>query len=386
MTSRYFDTGMNGPQDSLGFWLDQEIVTGIQSFRGQFGYFDGSALSPYLPILEDMINNGGFLKLVIGANPGDPASKNDLESLLSLTCNSENSSITLIAYSVGLFHPKTIHVVRENGTEVSVVSSANFTRNGLGHNIEAGLILNTSESSTQIAAAIDRWSNIEDDGVFQISTIDDINLLCTNGLAVSSTVRRDIRRQQRPGPADIGRGTLPIGWRPRNAANNAQNNQIATPPPVEEELVLPTTVTHHWAKKMARSDAQQVPEGTNPTGKLRLGQARFPIDQSTWFRNVFFRDLNWIQSVRRGVIYDEVHVPFRVSIQGAPWMPVVLKIDHADHRAANQRNVTTVLSWGHQLGTWLRNNSQVDNWVILEKDTNDQFWISFANAQPDWAP
>jgi hypothetical protein len=65
---------------------------------------------------------------------------------------------------------------------------------------------------------------------------------------------------------------------------------------------------------------------------------------------------------------------------------MTLRVDHAPHRIADQHNVPTVLGWGSSLGRWLRQNNQQGNWVILEKDLNGEYWLSFQAGRPDWAP
>ena len=44
-------------------------------------------------------------------------------------------------HSNAFYHPKTIHIVREDSSAVALVGSGNFTLQGLGVNVEAGVIL-----------------------------------------------------------------------------------------------------------------------------------------------------------------------------------------------------------------------------------------------------
>ncbi len=101
---------------------------------------------------------------------------------------------------------------------------------------------------------------------------------------------------------------------------------------------------------------------------------------------MLFGDQQWVQSQRRGTTYEELHVLFRVSRHGDPWVPMTLKVDHGAHRVANQNNVPTVLSWGPELGVWLRDNNQVGHWVAMERDVNGDFWLSVQAVKPAWAP
>ncbi len=361
MTNRYFDTGLNGPEDSLGFMLDQEIVTGIQSFRGQFGYFDGAALNPYLPVLEHMVNNGGTLKLVIGANPGDPASKDDLESILSLTGDSDNSSLTLVAYSGALFHPKTIHLVRENGTEVSVVSSANFTRSGLGRNVEAGLILDSaageSESINQIAAAIDQWATSTDNGIHQIRSAEDIDNLVEHMLAVDPATRRRIKQRQRTDrTTNTGRGTRPVGWVPQAKPNEQDPTDLVDelPEAVGENQNAPAIGEQGellWQSKPLTQRDLNIPEadGTHKTGSMNLdkGLLDSEIDHRHYFRDSVFSELEWEPASTATV--EESFAKFQLVINEIGFGIFDLRIGHTtstNTRSYEQRNAMTRLSWG----------------------------------------
>lgn len=204
---RYFDTGHNGPADSLGRWLDTELVAGVRSFRGQFGFFDGAALRPFAPVLQGMVAAGGTLRLVIGANTGDPPTIDDLAALLLLLGPANRTSLTVVALSRALFHAKTMHVERADGKRFGVVSSANFTRMGLGHSVDAGLILEAATGMEgtvhQIAAAIDRWATTTERGVYQVRTLADIEMLRGRRLAVSAAARRAIRARQRAGTSVV---------------------------------------------------------------------------------------------------------------------------------------------------------------------------------------
>lgn len=400
---RYLDSGHGGPDECLGLWLDGELTADIRSFRGQFGFYDGAAIRKYTPNLAAMLARGGTLRLVIGANGGDPPTTDDLTALLPLLANGDRARLTVVGFGNALFHPKTLHLVRANGQAVAVVGSANLTAKGLGHNVEAGVVLEsaaqTDAAVQRIAQAIDRWGTCGDGGVHQVRTAADIEALRTLGLVVTPGARRRLRSRQQAQAAPGGRGTRARGWQPPPGAapaadlpegEGAGEAAPAAPAAAGEAPApapaAPAAIAQRWAKLLKRSDAQQVPAGTNPTGKLRLGQARFPIDQETWFREVLFGDQEWVASERRGVTYEEVHVPFHVSRHGDPWVPMTLKLDHGAHRVADQNNVPTVLSWGPELGSWLRENNQIGNWVAIEKDVNGDYWLSIQATKPAWAP
>lgn len=393
MTITYLDSGVGGPEECLGRWLDGELLDGIRAFRGQFGFFDLSALRKFLPVLQAMVDNGGIFRLVIGANNGDPASIADVNALLPLVTGDGNARLAIVGLSNALFHPKTLHLVRANDTPVGVVGSANLTSKGLGHNVEAGIVIESSDANRhaldRIGAAIDYWFDCADAGVYEIASDADAARLVEMGLIVPASTRRRLRSANRARGTVVGRGTRTAGWRPPQTPGVDEPPEVEGGEPQEFAGGLPAeraAIAARWCKLLRSSDAQQVRQGTNPTGKLRLAKARFGIDQTTYFREEFFGTEEWIEVDRRGTMYEEAHVRFTIARPGHEATNVTLRVDHAPHRVADQNNVPTVLGWGHEIGQWLRNNDQAGRWAVLEKDLDGHYWLSFQADKPEWAP
>lgn len=378
---RYFDTGQNGAADSLGRWLDRELVAGIRSFRGQFGYFDGSALRPFLPVLQGMVAGGGMLRLVIGANSGDPAVTTDLAELLSLLEPADRTSLTVVALSGALFHPKTMHLEYDDTRRFGVVSSANLTRNGLGRNVEAGIILEaaagTDATIQQIASAIDRWANSTEPGVFQVRVAADIDSLRALGLAVTPAARREIRRRQRTGTTAAGRGTRPVAWRPPNAPVDSPDEDaeeiegaiepLPAPPaggPIDTQEEVRVAIeplpagpavgrpplTLLWQSKPLTRRDLTIPNaaGTNQTGSINLdkGLLAEDVDHRHFFRDQVFEHLAW---EHRSRTVDEAFAHFALVIDGVHLGEFDLPIRHSTSTTSEtylQRNAMTRLSWG----------------------------------------
>lgn len=396
---RYIDSGAGGPETCLGKWLDEVLVPGIGAFRGQFGFYDGSALRDFIPVLSEMVVRGGTFRLVVGANGSDLLSREDLEALLPLvTAGDGRCKLSVVGLSSALFHPKTLHIIQASGKAVAVVGSANLTAKGLGHHVEAGVVIEEADTThavlDEIKAAIDRWADCDDDGVHQVLTDEDIRRLFDLGLVVSAGTRRRMRGRQRDRTRAGGRGRRPTGWRPAAGAPGGGGVAGAEEPPeVEgagegEGAGAPeqVEVIHRWCKQLSRSDALQTPAGTNITGKLRLGRAQHEIDKNVFFRHQMFGEEEWVQTVRRGQNVDEAHIEFEVYLHGEYFGPQLLLVDHGEHRIADQNNVPTVLGWGHELAAWLKANPQTGNWVVLERDENGVNWLRIQGDAPDWAP
>lgn len=356
---RYFDTGQNGAADSLGHWLDRELVSGVRSFRGQFGFFDGAALRPFVPVLQGMVAAGGTLRLVIGANTGDPPTTADLAVLLSLVGPADRTALTVVALSGALFHPKAMHLERADGRKFGVVSSANFTRKGLGHSVEAGLILEsvaaTDVTVEQIAAAIDRWATAADSGVYQVRTADDIEVLRAHGLAVTSAARRAIRSRQRTGATSTGRGTRHVGWRPPAAPAELPEDEAEE---IEEAVELaavtaaaPVTFTLMWQSKPLKNRDLTIPEGesSNQTGSMNLdkGLLSTEVDHRHFFRDRVFEYLNWEPTKKPTV--QKTFAKFRLYVDGTDLGEFDTRIAHTtstNTQSYLQKNAMTRLSWG----------------------------------------
>jgi len=138
---RYIDSASRQLDDTLYSWLEARLPEATR-FACQTGYFRFDALEPFADDVRRMLEAGGRLDLVIGANE-ERLSAPDLEATLELLDRwiPHQASFTLVGARDGLFHPKTYYVERPGGRRAAVVGSANFTRPGIGHNVEAGLAI-----------------------------------------------------------------------------------------------------------------------------------------------------------------------------------------------------------------------------------------------------
>ncbi|MBI1370342.1 MAG: hypothetical protein GC162_17035 [Planctomycetes bacterium] len=404
MTLKYFDSGSGGPDDCLGRWLDDELLEGIRAFRGQFGFFDISALRKYLPMLQGMVDDGGTFRLVIGANNGDPASTADVNALLPIISGNGDARLAIVGFSNALFHPKTLHIVRANDSSVGVVGSANMTAKGLGHNVEAGVVIESSDANDvalrHIATAIDYWFECDEPGVYEITEEDDIGRLETLGLIVPPSTRRRLRGANRARGPVSGRGQRRVGWRPPHVPADEEPAEVEGDGSVEingEDMAYRPAIVAHWCKELATSDAQQPSAShrtvrrprnrpTRVTGQLRLTKSVFDIDASRYFRDEFFANEDWSVDIRAGKRWEQANIVFHLlGLEGLS-TPQTLLVEYASHRADHAGEPTTVLKWGPALNQWLRDNNHTEYWIVLEKDINGRYWMSFQSDKPGWAP
>jgi hypothetical protein len=135
------------------------------------------------------------------------------------------------------------------------------------------------------------------------------------------------------------------------------------------------TLDRRWFKKMSYSDAQQRrTPNSNVKGIVTLGQARHPIDPTTYFRSDFFAALAWsTMQVPKGV-KESADVIVEVVVAGVSYGNQLVSIDHQPSRISDQSNVPTWLHW-EGFGSYLRTHNHVGDFVSLERFDDSSFRI-----------
>jgi len=111
-----------------------------------------------------------------------------------------------------------------------------------------------------------------------------------------------------------------------------------------------------WQKSLTLTDAQR--QKGNPTGNLRLTQAKFEnngvkIDQTKYFRYEVWNEQNWSRDSRSEREYCEMK--FDVYINQELRGTTFIEISHNPSWESSQSNFTTGLRWGPWLGHILMN-------------------------------
>lgn len=156
----YLDTGGRDPAKTLHTWLSSNLP-GATYFGCQSGYFTADALYAFESEVRAILDGGGEVRLVLGANE-DELSAADLNDALDLLePYGAKASIHIVSAVDVLVHPKTFYVERAGGERAAVVGSANLTGSGLGANIEACLAIASNKEPAapfgEIKAAIEAW-------------------------------------------------------------------------------------------------------------------------------------------------------------------------------------------------------------------------------------
>lgn len=386
---RYRDSASGAATDCPGEWFDSHVVHGIRAFRVQAGFFRYAALAKYEGVLRRLASEGRTLSFVLGSNLTDPLTIEDVRSVLAAIGGRASSRLTIVALSNALFHPKIFHVVQADRSMAAMVGSANLTVAALGTNVEAWVEVESGDAATDralqsVAKATDWWHDTSMPGVFRVKGVEDAKTLLAKGILIDRETQRRRDSAFRRSTRQTGRSARQPRWigPPRPDETIEQESELTQ---VSSGSRQGTTVLR-WCKKLSASDALQTSKGTHPTGKLRLAKAGHDIDQNTWFRQELFGNQTWIAIARGGKEYEEAHVPFNIRVPRLRLRKQSLLVDHALHRAAGQRNVVTVLSWGSRLGKWLREHGQTGSWITIELDDRGEYWLRVRPAAPDWAP
>ena len=128
-----------------------------------------------------------------------------------------------------------------------------------------------------------------------------------------------------------------------------------------------------WTKKLPKSDAQRPTPGSNPTGGVRLTQAKHAINCPTWFRYVYFGGHGWWHE---GAL-DVTQVYVNITILGHSFGVLPVRVSYKPQREAGQSNYTTMLHWPEQVLDYLRSVDVTDKYLLLN-DVNGDYTLVVA--------
>jgi hypothetical protein len=291
-----------------------------------------------------------------------------------------------VSFGHGYFHPKTIHLTRDDGSMAAYVGSANLTKNGVSAlHVEAGIILETRDGDdpavlNDIADAVDWWFTEPRSGLFRITGPADLDTLVSNRIL---SVPRP--RPARPAPTDGGQGgpalpdLAPLIYVP--PITLVPGDEQTTPGPSEggEESgpATPTTVEveAEWSKNLTASDAQRKAVG-HQRGSITLTQNRYPINAQTYFREDFFGAASWFEeSTRTGQTLESADVRMLVSIGGVNIGEQDIHITHASGRESGQGNYTTLIHLG-PLAPYFSAEDMTDRHLTIQRRNDGSYSLT----------
>ena len=388
---RYCDTGPFNDDICPGQWFDTHLITGIQAFRGQFGFFRFGAMQKYADVLRSLATTNGHVSLVLGSNATDPLTIEDVRELLSVFSAGANTHLSVVALGNALFHPKVAHVVTQDGTASAMIGSANFTELALGTHVEAWIELASDgvvdRVLADIAVSIDKWHDVTEAGVYHVHDEADAVQLLEQGILVDQARRR--RNQAANANVRMprsGRGTRRARWHSpagsgRPAVERESETEIADTE-TETRGTARGRVVLRWSKKLSASDVNK--NARNIRNLMSLTKAGL-IEDMDYFRMVFFGDADWQPTTISGHAAEIARVQFKVKLPSARRRSFTLEVVHAPHCESGQHNYHTSIRWG-PLGSVLRGRRGqgfTGHWCVLEKQNTGEYNLTISPNEPD---
>jgi hypothetical protein len=393
---RYIDSGSRDPTQALGSWLEENLFRdeSIRELRWQSGFFDAGSLGFFIPTMARLRAFRGVLNVLVGSNDGMTRTE-DIESLLvAAGPPRHNQKIGVVKFGTGYFHPKTVHIVRGDGTNAAYVGSANLTRNGVTSlHVEAGLLLDTREQDNagvlkEIAEAIDIWFSAPRAGLNIVDDPAQLQRLVSKGiigvpvpspppLQGGAKFSNIFARQLMPllkVPAVAAAAAIPAQPTPSDEAPRAGiTGQDPVPASVLEDS---------WWKQLTRSDAQRKLRG-NQRGSITLVQGARYIDAQTYFRNSLFKDATWVaQRTRTGQRRETATIPFKVHFLGRELGVRNLEISYASNRESAQANYTSLLHLAGRLASEFAARDVTGKYLKLDRNS-DGYALSITDRAPN---
>ncbi len=201
---RYLDSGWRAAAETLAGWLSANLDGRVSEFRFQSGYFSPEPIR-LVPAVLNNIAQHGRVHAIIGSNDRTTLGA-DIHTLnAALSMPNPRAQLRIVSFGSGLYHPKTYHVLRRDGSQAAYVGSANLTGPGSTTNIEAGISLDSSDGDDplvlgRVSDSVDAWlAKTPADGVHAIGGSADVDALVLRGVLAAV-------RPAGPPPAPIGGG------------------------------------------------------------------------------------------------------------------------------------------------------------------------------------
>jgi hypothetical protein len=287
---KYIDSSVLEADQTVAYWMDEVVASGVKEFRCQAGYFTLEGTSPVLSSISKCASAGAQVSLLLGSNDGSTLASHISFLAGKLNVPLANVSLGIVRYEDALFHPKVYVFHRCDGSITAYVGSANMTGSGVsGRNVEAGLILDSLNGDDeaiieQISSRIDDWFAHPPESLFIIDGPDVIEALLTDGdLATRPAPRLGLGKDEKGNgaekPKKARRKPLiklpPIPDRKKETSRKAKILDLPTPQ--LQKLSVRTEASYHY------------PQGTH-LGHLLSIMFHFSGDRSeTPFDDKFIR-------------------------------------------------------------------------------------------------
>ena len=128
-----------------------------------------------------------------------------------------------------------------------------------------------------------------------------------------------------------------------------------------------------WSKVLTRSDAQRKTAGALMPF-LRFTRSNSGHDHRTWFRKVFFEDLDWREGISgRGLPMEWAEIKLDVTIEGAELGVRAMRLDYIPGRALNNSAPTTHLHYDRRTKQVLGSKNYAGWQIVVTRYANGQY-------------
>ncbi len=364
----YFDSGKRDEREALASWFSTIMDENVVTLRLQTGYFSIRAIGSIIDYLQQSTTENLTTKFLIGANQSS-TSAYDVKQLFQLMGVPRSEAyLGIVNFNNALFHPKTYHITRKDGSQAAFVGSANLTKEGLTLNIEAGISLDTLNGDDEnvlrkISESIDNWFIEARPGLTVINNLDILNELIKTGVLPETVPSKTIK--QTTEKSDLGKSSslsplfkLPIVDKGNSEAAKASAIESSTLPHLgdNQNISAPsaTAPTLTFGMTLQNTDV-----GIGQTNPSKSTQRRSPeifipmravfINPSFWgWYNKFSPDNVWIAnnsdwlSTQANKPYDPLRPRIKVD-----WHNVVIKL-------VGQANLISASIWHNPIKNDIR--------------------------------
>ena len=286
--------------------------------------------------------------------------KEALEEILLLQIN----SYIYYTNTKVIYHPK-IYIFEGFTKCIIIIGSSNLTKSGLFSHIESSVVIKfkrkEKEGENLLKEIKDFYKDFLNDNSINVKKLNKklIEDLVLFGIVLTETESKKIYSKNNSISKNVLKEISKLFpkiklQKPSLQFGKKKSLKVSTTQKTKFNLKGKVL----WRKEnLPGSDVQYSPIGTNPTGCLRLTQARFSIngsviDHTKYFRNNLFRNFKWI-IIKQEPLVEIATIKFSIKIYDKIIGEYELEIRHKPSGESEQGNYTTSISWG-ELGSIIR--------------------------------
>lgn len=383
---------LTSSSDAASFISTLASDSGITQIDIAVAWVKDSGLRQVFDDLEGFVDRGGYLRIVTGISQGG-ATHQGLSGIAGLTPNAY-----VFHQPARTFHPKLYLGTGPLGGRF-LVGSQNLTRGGLITNFEVGIIGRAdagSASDSQTLGDLKGYIDglIADEAACKRLTPDTLTALLRDPhylIGDEASSRTAVSGIAQPGEAwtsmfkksDLLLRNAPSAGTPPRTGRRAP----VQPRAASDSLSDDATVLRRWYKRLPASNVSRVGGNTNPQGHMTLtkgpripGQPWHPIDQGTYFRQIFFGDASW--GPGRSSTSEVATVTVQVIARGIDLGSFSLEVEHNTSFESGQGNRSSFLHWGPALSEYLRRQvNHTGDVATLEKLNNDTYRLTMDESE-----